>query len=38
MTGLSVVFPYMAPDNDIEFFAQNIAPKYTLNGKGVKNY
>ncbi|OGH97098.1 MAG: hypothetical protein A2104_05750 [Candidatus Melainabacteria bacterium GWF2_32_7] len=36
--GLSVVFPYMSPDNNNSFFAKNIAPKFTLNGAGVKNW
>jgi len=35
---LSVVFPYMGPDNNNLFFAKNIAPKFTLNGKGVEEY
>ncbi len=34
--GLSVVFPYMAPDNNARFFAEHIAPNYTLNSRGVK--
>lgn len=36
--GLSVVFPYMGPDNNNRFFAREIARNYTLNGKGVRNY
>lgn len=36
-TGLCTTFPYMAPDNNSEFFAKNIAKKFTLNGKGVRN-
>lgn len=34
--GLSVVFPYMAPDNNNNFFSVDIAGKFTLNGRGVK--
>jgi hypothetical protein len=35
--GLSVVFPYMSPDNCNYFFAHNIAPRYLMNGQGAKN-
>lgn len=34
--GLGIVFPYMSPDNNNIFFAENIAPNFTLNRKGVK--
>ena len=36
--GLSIAFPYMAPDNNNQFFAKDIAPRFTLNGAGVKSY
>lgn len=35
--GLSLAFPYMAPDNNNGFFAQYIAPLFTLNRAGCKN-
>ena len=33
----SIVFPYMAPNNNNAFFSSYIAPLLTLNGAGVKN-
>ncbi len=36
--GLSIAFPYMAPDNNNQFFRTEIAPHFTLNGAGVKSY
>lgn len=35
--GLSLAFPYMAPDNNNGFFARYIAPLFTLNRAGCKN-
>ncbi len=35
--GLSLAFPYMAPDNNNGFFAKHMAPLFTLNGAGCKN-
>ena len=34
--GLSVAFPYMAPDNNSKLFSNNFAALFTLNGSGVK--
>lgn len=31
-----IVFPYMSPDNNIPYFADNIAKHYTLNAAGVR--
>lgn len=36
--GLSIAFPYMAPDNNNQFFRTKIAPFFTLNGAGIKSY
>lgn len=35
-TYTNLVLPYMAPDNNNNFFAENIAPYFTLNKRGVK--
>jgi hypothetical protein len=35
--GLSLAFPYMAPDNNNGFFARHIAPLFTLNKSGCKD-
>ncbi len=32
----NIVFPYMAPDNNTSFFADNIASNYTFNSAGIK--
>lgn len=36
-SGCCITFPYMAPDNNITFFASEFAKMFTLNGQGVKN-
>lgn len=36
--GLSVAFPYMAPDNNNAFFSREIAPYFTLNRAGAKSW
>lgn len=37
-SGLSITFPYMCPDNNNLFFSREIAPCFTLNGKGIKTW
>ena len=36
MTEENIALPYMAPDNNIKFFADSIAKHYTLNSAGVR--
>ncbi|WP_303673205.1 hypothetical protein [Vampirovibrio chlorellavorus] len=36
--GLSLAFPYMTPDNNNGFFANQIAPYFTLNRAGCKGW
>ncbi len=36
--GLSIAFPYMAPDNNNAFFSKEIAPYFTLNRAGSKGW